>query len=160
MKYLLYPISGEGINMLYTVMSRGEPMDMSQVDEADDNDLHDMIALMKNLQADTAGILDQLNRIKGRYNAVRANYEQIKDVIHRIILSLDAQEYRDDEHRVWVHTNPVSVDITDESLVPSEYQKPQPNKIDKDSIRRHFVETGEEVPGTEAITDKTHLRIM
>lgn len=56
--------------------------------------------------------------------------------------------------------NPMSVEIENEDEIPSEFkQEIVTIKIDKTAIKNHFKETGELVPGTIIIDNKTSLRI-
>lgn len=56
--------------------------------------------------------------------------------------------------------NPMSVEIVNEDEIPKEFkQEIVTEKIDKTAIKKHFKETGEMIPGTNIIDDKTSLRI-
>lgn len=56
--------------------------------------------------------------------------------------------------------NPMSVEIENEDEIPSEFkQEVVTTKIDKTAIKNHLKETGEIVPGTIIVDNKTSLRI-
>ena len=56
--------------------------------------------------------------------------------------------------------NPMSVEIVNEDEIPKEFkQEIVTEKIDKTAIKKHFKETGEMIPETNIIDDKTSLRI-
>lgn len=56
--------------------------------------------------------------------------------------------------------NPMSVEIVNEDEIPKEFkQEIVTEMIDKTAIKKHFKETGEMIPGTNIIDDKTSLRI-
>lgn len=56
--------------------------------------------------------------------------------------------------------NPISVEIENENEIPKEFKNEKITiSIDKTAIKNHFKETGEIVPGTRIIDDKTSLRI-
>lgn len=56
--------------------------------------------------------------------------------------------------------NPMSVEVEDENEIPKEFKNEKITiSIDKTAIKNHFKETGEIVPGTRIIDDKTSLRI-
>lgn len=56
--------------------------------------------------------------------------------------------------------NPMSVEIESEAEIPEQFkQQVITIKIDKTAIKNHFKETGEIIPGTKIIDDKTSLRI-
>ena len=56
--------------------------------------------------------------------------------------------------------NPLSIEIENEDQIPSEFkQEVMTVKIDKTAIKTYFKETGEIVPGTRIISDKTSLRV-
>lgn len=56
--------------------------------------------------------------------------------------------------------NPMSVEVEDENEIPKEFKNEKITiSIDKIAIKNHFKETGEIVPGTRIIDDKTSLKI-
>ena len=56
--------------------------------------------------------------------------------------------------------NPISVEIYDEAQIPDEYKtKVVEIKVDKTAIKKALKETGEIIPGTKIIDNKTSLRI-
>lgn len=56
--------------------------------------------------------------------------------------------------------NPISVEVTNEELVPSEYKTEVVTvKIDKTKIKENFKETGEIPNGVNILTNNTSLRI-
>lgn len=56
--------------------------------------------------------------------------------------------------------NPMSVEIENENEIPNEFKKEViTTKVDKTAIKNHFKETGEIIPGTIIVDDKTSLRI-
>ena len=56
--------------------------------------------------------------------------------------------------------NPISVEIKNEEEIPDAFiQEIVTKKIDKAAIKNHFKTTGEVIPGTKIIDDKTSLRI-
>lgn len=56
--------------------------------------------------------------------------------------------------------NPISVEIENEEEIPDAFiQEIVTKKIDKTAIKNHFKTTGEVIPGTKIIDDKTSLRI-
>lgn len=56
--------------------------------------------------------------------------------------------------------NPISVEIYDEAQIPDEYKtKVIEIKVDKTAIKKTLKETGEIIPGTRIIDNKTSLRI-
>ena len=56
--------------------------------------------------------------------------------------------------------NPMSLEIENEDEIPIEFkQEIVTTKIDKTAIKKHFKETGEIIPGTIIVDDKTSLRI-
>lgn len=56
--------------------------------------------------------------------------------------------------------NPISVEIYDEAQIPDEYKtKVIEIKVDKTAIKKALKETGEIIPGTRIINNKTSLRI-
>lgn len=61
---------------------------------------------------------------------------------------------------VSVRTNPPSVKVLEEALVPGEFQRSKTTiSVDKVAIKTHFETTGEVVPGTEIVrTERLEIR--
>lgn len=82
--------------------------------------------------------------------------EYVKDNMERIgITKMDTEL-----GTLSIAKNPMSVEIVNEDEIPKEFkQEIVTEKIDKTAIKKHFKETGEMIPGTNIIDDKTSLRI-
>ena len=88
--------------------------------------------------------LQQLAEIRSQMKDLKSKEEVLKEEIHSIqpdpgSFTIGNRVFKIGEAR------PV-LKITDESIVPSSYFSEVP---DKPRIRKHFVETGEIIPGTE-----------
>ena len=63
--------------------------------------------------------------------------------------------------KVYIKTNPPSVQVLDESIIPASYIRviPESYAVDKKSIIDSWKQTGEAIPGVEVVADKRSLTI-
>lgn len=83
-------------------------------------------------------------------------YQYVKENMERLGL----MEIPTELGKLKITKNPMSIEIENEDEIPSEFKKEVvTTQIDKASIKNHFKDTGEIVPGIRIIDNKTSLRI-
>jgi seryl-tRNA synthetase len=83
-------------------------------------------------------------------------YQYVKENMER----LELVEIPTELGKLKITKNPMSIEIENEDEIPSEFKKEViTTQIDKTAIKNHFKDTGELVPGTRIIDNKTSLRI-
>lgn len=83
-------------------------------------------------------------------------YQYVKENMERLGLV----EIPTELGKLKITKNPMSIEIENEDEIPSEFKKEViTTQIDKTAIKNHFKDTGELVPGTRIIDNKTSLRI-
>ena len=105
--------------------------------------------IMKNYDAEAKAIGEEIKRLQARKKAAETAVERMKGAMLDAMRRLGLREMRTGIGKWQVQSNPWKVTVPDESLVPKEWRKPQPDKIDIAGIRDHFLETGEMLPGCE-----------
>ena len=102
--------------------------------------------------------IERLQKIK-KANTEKMN--RFKDYVKDNMQALGIEKIETPIGTLRVQKNPISVEITDEQLVPDEYKKEKITiSVDKTAIKNNFKETGEIIPGTKIVTSKTSLRVI
>lgn len=161
---------------LYNITNKfTELMDKAQegeLTEQEYNELGEELALQ--LQQKGRNIIGYTRDIELIINAMKEEEKRISDNRKSLENKLDKfkQYVKENMERLGITKmdtelgtlsiakNPMSVEIENEEEVPNEFkQEVITIKIDKTAIKNHFKETGEIIPGTKIIDDKTSFRI-
>lgn len=161
---------------LYNITSKFvELMDKAQdgeLTEEEYNELGEQLAL--ELQSKSSGIIGytqneeatidaidiQIKRLQEFKKAKQNNLEKFKQYVKDNMERLGITKIETELGILSIAKNPMSVEIENEDEIPSDFkQEIITTKIDKTAIKKHFKETGEIIPGTIIVDDKTSLRI-
>lgn len=83
-------------------------------------------------------------------------YQYVKENMERLGL----EEIPTELGKLKITKNPMSIEIENEDEIPSEFKKEvTTTQVDKTAIKNHFKNTGEIVPGTRVVNNKTNLKI-
>ena len=128
-----------------------ELMDKAQegeLTEEEYNELGEELALQ--LQQKGSNIIGYAKNIELTISAMKEEDKRISDL----------RKSLEGKGTLSIAKNPISVEIENENEIPDKFkQEVITIKIDKTAIKNHFKETGELIPGTKIIDDKTSLRI-
>lgn len=119
-----------------------------------------IIGYTQNEEAFIEAVDFQIKRLqdlkKARQNKLEKFKQYVKENMDRLgIIKMDTEL-----GTLSISKNPMSVEIENEEEIPEEFkQQVITVKIDKTAIKNHFKATGEIIPGTRIIDDKTSLRI-
>jgi hypothetical protein len=102
----------------------------------------------------------QIKRLQELKKVKQNNLEKFKQYVKENMERLGITKIETELGILTIAKNPISVEIENEDEIPSEFkQEVVTTKIDKTAIKNHFKETGEVIPGTIIVDDKTSLRI-
>jgi len=90
-------------------------------------------------------IREEEQRLAERRRAIEAKVERLKTYLQEQLEVAGLQKVKRPTITVAIQANPPSVEIADETLIPSEFMIPQ-YKVDKKSILERL-KNGEEIPG-------------
>lgn len=105
--------------------------------------------MMKQLEADAQAYKTESQRLARLQKNAEKSVDGLKSRILDTMQRMDVGEIRTGIGRWKTQLNPWSCNIVDEALVPAEYRKPQPDKIDRKALTDNFKATGEIIPGCE-----------
>lgn len=102
----------------------------------------------------------QIKRLQEFKKLKQNNLDRFKEYVKDNMERLGITKMDTELGTLSIAKNPMSVEIVNEDEIPKEFkQEIVTEKIDKTAIKKHFKETGEMIPGTNIIDDKTSLRI-
>lgn len=119
-----------------------------------------VIQFIQNLQSNIEALKNEEKRLKEARQYLENREEKFKEYVVKCMDQIDQKEIITDSGILRTRNNPLSVEITNEDLVPNKYKKQVIEvKIDKNKIKEDFKETGEMLDGVEYITTKKSLNI-
>ena len=156
-------------NKFVDLMNKAEEGELT---EKEYNEIGEEIAL--ELQKKSASIIGYIRNTELLIEAMKSEEKRISDTRKKGEAKLDKfkQYVKENMEKLGldkiptelgslsIAKNPMSVEVEDENEIPKEFKNEKITiSIDKTAIKNHFKETGEIVPGTRIIDDKTSLRI-
>jgi hypothetical protein len=119
-----------------------------------------IIGYIQNKEALIDAVDTQIKRLQELKKAESNSIDKFKQYVKENMEKLGIQKLETEIGKISITKNPLSVEIQNEDEIPADFkQEVVTTKIDKTAIKNYFKETGEIVPGTRIISDKTSLRI-
>lgn len=119
-----------------------------------------IIGYTQNEEAFIEAVDFQIKRLQDLKKARQNKLEKFKQYVKENMDRLGITKMDTELGTLSIAKNPMSVEIENEEEIPEEFkQQVITVKIDKTAIKNHFKATGEIIPGTRIIDDKTSLRI-
>ena len=113
--------------------------------------------IIKNKQAEAMAFKAEKDRLFACQKSAEGISERLKNRLLEAMERLKITDIQTDIGKWQIQKNPASCTVTDESKIPAEFRIPQPDKIDRAGIIRHFRATGEIIPGCE-VSQETGIR--
>jgi len=106
--------------------------------------------LIRSWEAEANAIKEEEKRLAERRKAVENRISSLKLYLQIQLEVAGIDKVKRPTLTVSIRNNPPSVNISDETLIPSTYMIPQPDKISKTEIAK-VLKSGEFVPGAELV---------
>jgi transcriptional regulator of heat shock response len=119
---------------------------LSSLEEAIEDKAENVAKLIKCLDSDCKAIKEEEQRLVDRRKALENKISSIKEYLQNQMEVAGLNKVKRPTITISIQANPPSVEVMDESLIPSTYMVPQPSKIDKRAILTALKE-GEFIPG-------------
>lgn len=147
-----------------SLMEMAEEMDATTLQdtlESIEEEIHDkaenIAKLIKNINADVDALKSEEKRLADRRKSLENKVTHLKEYLQNQLEVAGLDKVKRPTLTVSIQNNPPSVEIADESLIPSDYRIPQPDKIDKKSLLT-MLKDGMEIDGV-SIKQGRGLRI-
>ena len=119
---------------------------LESLQDAIEEKVENIAKLIRNLEADAKIIKEEEQRLAERRRAIEAKVDKLKTYLQEQLEIAGLQKVKRPTITVSIQANPPSVDVIDETAIPSDFLIPQPSKLDKKSILERL-KNGEAIPG-------------
>jgi transcriptional regulator of heat shock response len=123
------------------VLEMAEDMEMEvlkdtleSIQDAIEDKAENLAKLIRCLEADAKILKEEESRLADRRKSFENRIASCKEYLQNQMEVAGLDKVKRPTVTVSIQSNPPSVEVIDESLIPSEYMVPQPSKIDKKSI--------------------------
>ena len=116
--------------------------------------------VIRQLDADIAGVKQELDRLNARKTAMETNARRMKDALQNAMELIGREKIKTDLFSFNIQNNPPAVilDTEDPEKIPFAYHIPQAPKIDKKAIKADL-EAGKDLTGIAHLEQGRSLRI-
>lgn len=119
-----------------------------------------IIGYIRNTELLIEAMKSEEKRISDTRKMGEAKLDKFKQYVKENMEKLGLDKIPTELGSLSIAKNPISVEVENENEIPKKFKNEKITiSIDKTAIKNHFKETGEIVPGTRIIDDKTSLRI-
>ena len=121
---------------------------LDSIEDAIENKAENIAKLVRNLESDVSAYKEEEDRLKTKRQAMENKVKWLKTYLEDNMKLSGKTKFKSGMFNFSIQKNPVSVNITDENILPEDYLIPQPPKVDKTSLKE-ALKNGIEVPGAE-----------
>lgn len=119
-----------------------------------------LIGYIRNIELTIEAMKNEEKRISEQRKILESRLTKFKEYVKECMEQNGFTKIETQLGALSIAKNPISVEIYDEAQIPDEYKtKVIEIKVDKTAIKKALKETGEIIPGTKIIDNKTSLRI-
>lgn len=111
---------------------------LESVQEAIEDKAENTAKLIRCLEVDAKAIKEEETRLATRRKSIENKISGVKEYLQNQMEIAGLDKVKRPTVTVSIQNNPPSVEIADESLIPSDYMIAQPSTIDKKSILAHL----------------------
>lgn len=106
------------------------------------------VAVIKTLEADNVAIDEEIKRLRQRKTSNQNGISRLKESLQFAMESTGKEKFKTALNSYSIANNPPSLDITEESLIPSEYWVSQAPKLNKKDLLKD-IKNGADIKGVE-----------
>ena len=121
---------------------------LDSIEDAIENKAENIAKLIRNHEADVSAYKEEEDRLKTKRQAMENKVKWLKTYLEDNMKLTGKTKFKSGMFNFSIQKNPVSVNITDERIIPEEFLIQQPPKVDKTSLKE-ALKNGIEVPGAE-----------
>ncbi len=119
-----------------------------------------LIGYIRNIELTIEAMKNEEKRISEQRKILESRLTKFKEYVKECMEQNGFTKIETQLGALSIAKNPISVEIYDETQIPDEYKtKVIEIKADKTAIKKALKETGEIIPGTRIIDNKTSLRL-
>lgn len=110
---------------------------------------------LRNKQAEVDGLGKEIERLQKRKRSAENRIEQLREHMKFAMGVAGATEIRTTLGKWTVRRNPPKVEVIDESEIAPEFFEPQPPKLSKSKLLKHWKDTGEIPDGCDVVQSES-----
>ena len=113
-----------------------------------ENKAENMAKIIRNLESDRLAYKEEEDRLKTKRQAVENKLKWLKTYLKDCMKLTGKTKFKSGMFNFSIQKNPVSVNITDENILPEDYLISRPPKVNNTLLKK-ALKDGIEVPGAE-----------
>ena len=110
---------------------------------------------LRNKQAEVDGLGKEIERLQKRKRSAENRIEQLREHMKFAMGVAGATEIRTTLGKWTMRRNPPRVEVIDESEIAPEFFEPQPPKLSKSKLLKHWKDTGEIPDGCDVVQSES-----
>ena len=110
---------------------------------------------LRNKQTEVDGLCKEIERLQKRKRSAENRIEQLREHMKFAMGVAGASEIRTTLGKWTVRSNPPRVEVLDESEIAPEFFDPQPPKLSKSKLLKHWKDTGEIPDGCDVVQSES-----
>ena len=110
---------------------------------------------LRNKQAEVDGLSKEIERLQKRKRSAENQIEQLREHMKFAMGVAGATEIRTTLGKWTMRRNPPRVEVIDESEIAPEFFDPQPPKLSKSKLLKHWKDTGEIPDGCDVVQSES-----
>lgn len=157
----LYQITSSFSKLIEEEMSEEDKKEVEkELTELLQQKSQNLIGYIRNIELTIEAMKNEEKRISEQRKILESRLTKFKEYVKECMEQNGFTKIETQLGALSIAKNPISVEIYDEAQIPDEYKtKVIEIKVDKTAIKKTLKETGEIIPGTRIIDNKTSLRI-
>jgi hypothetical protein len=121
---------------------------LASIEEVLEDKVEHVAKFIRSLEADVEILKAEEKRLADKRKVLENKITGVKEYLQHEMEFAGIDKVKRATVTVSIQANPPSVDVLDESVIPSDYMVPQPDRIDKKALLKALKE-GEEIEGCE-----------
>ncbi len=123
---------------------------LDSLEDAIEYKAENIAMIIQQFKADAKNLKEEEQRFAKRRQAIENKIGNLQEYLYNNMKEVGADKIKSPRFTIYIQKNPMSVNITNEALIPDEYFIPQEPKLDKKSLKEDMQLHGE-IPGAELV---------
>lgn len=149
----LYDLTDQYTSLLELLENDPENEQLQQMinglEGAIDEKVENICKVIRMLEGQAKVIGDEIVRLQQRKTTIETNIRRLKESTQQLLTDAGLERIKGKLFNVWIQSNPPSVNVIDEAIIPERFFQTQKVLQRKDILEA--VKAGQEVPGVEIV---------
>lgn len=122
---------------------------LDSIDEVIDDKAENIAKVLKELDGQSSTLANEIKRLQERKSTIETNSRNLKKYLQQSMEMVGKRKIKTELFNIGIQKNPVSVRVTDETLIPVGFFVEQEPKLDKKALKEELKHG--EIPGAELV---------